>query len=148
MATIRIFYGTVMGTAQGVAIALNKFLSDEGHQTIMQSSAFQASDLENENEILLICTSNTGAGDIPPSLQPLYLHLKNDYPRIAGRSYSIINLGDSAYPTFGQAGISLDEAFTDIGATRLGDILTLDASIGESPQQQALTWAEEWIKNL
>ena len=115
MAAIHIIVGSVMGTALEVAQAVAQSLRSAGHETRL-NPAFSKGQLEqNPAEIILIVTSNTGMGDLPMNIAPLYAHLKNDYPRIAGRRYGVINLGDSSYPNFAQAGKTLDE---DLPATR------------------------------
>lgn len=128
-----------MGTAQGLAEYLQKQLSD--HYTIDVNLNPSIDDLtRDENELLIFCTSNTGNGDLPDNISPLYLGLRNEFPRIAYRKYLLINLGDSSYPTYGQAGKDLDEALLDIGAERLAEPLLIDASAVRYPQKLALEW--------
>ena len=95
MAVIQIIVGSVMGTALGVAQTLQQTLANSGHQVSI-NTLFQRGQLNADpKEILLICTSNTGSGDLPMNIVPFYEHLKNDYPMIAGRRYGLVNLGDS-----------------------------------------------------
>jgi len=137
-----------MGTALDVAQALAQALNTAGHETRI-NPAFQKGQLdESPSEILLICTSNTGMGDLPMNIAPFYEHLKNDFPKIAGRRYGIVNLGDSSYPNFAQAGKTLDEAMADLGAQRVGEPLILDALDIDDPDITARTWAENWSRQL
>lgn len=147
MADIQILVGSVMGTAQGVAKTMAEKLTALGH-SVRINDKFKKPDLDNDQEVLLICSSNTGAGDIPPNLLPFYLHLRNDFPRIGGRPYGLVNLGDSSYPTFGEAGQHLEEAMQDLGAARIGEILVLDATSGEDPNALASDWVEQWATNI
>lgn len=148
MAEITIFVGTVMGTAQGVAEALARTLNDAGHAAKVELSP-RVSDLtDRPDDYWLFCTSNTGAGDLPDNIQPFYEALTSQYPRIAGRHYRMIILGDSCYPTFAEAGHRLDAALADIGAIRDGEPLVLDAMSGADPQTEALNWLTSWSDTL
>ncbi len=146
MKHIQILIGSEMGTAEMVAEAIKETLAEVDYIVMLNTYA-KACDVTNSPEdILLICTSNTGAGDLPGNIQPFYLQLLQDFPAIAGRQYGVINLGDSSYTTFGEAGRNIDAAMADIGAVRIGEPLVLDACSGIDPIQAANTWVHEWVK--
>ncbi|MDO6747369.1 flavodoxin domain-containing protein [Gilvimarinus sp. 1_MG-2023] len=148
MARIQIMVGSEMGTAESVAATAKDLIDDAGH-TAMVNPLPEAADItDNPQDIILICTSNTGAGDLPGNIQPLYLELTRDFPSIAGRRYGVINLGDSSYATFAEAGRAIDEAMGDIGAERVGEPLVLDASSGDDPHEQVAAWLPEWLELL
>lgn len=148
MSKIQIFIGSVYGGAEQVAEIVREILSSLGHEVTLNTYA-RAEDLARDpNEIILLCHSNTGSGELPDNIQPLYLHLTRDYPRIAGRRYGVINLADSCYTTFNEAGVMLDAAFTDLGAVRIGDPLVLDASSGDDAATQAREWTKHWATLL
>lgn len=148
MAAIKIIVGTVMGTALEVAEALQGRLREAGHRVDIVT-AFAPSDLEGPaDQVVLICTSNTGMGDLPQNIVPFYAHLTGAYPRLEGRRYGLINLGDSSYPNFAEAGRTLDAAMADLGAVRLGEPLVLDAIYTDDPTEQALDWARHWMQQL
>lgn len=148
MASIQILVGSVMGTAEGVAAVVAEELRKLDHQVAINFDATTADILAAADDVLLLCTSNTGSGDLPDNIQPLYLQLTRDYPRIAGRRYGVINLGDSSYTTFNEGGRALDAAFEDLGAKRVGTPLVLDASEGEDPEAHARDWVLAWAKHL
>lgn len=148
MAQIQLIVGTVMGTALDVAQAVAALLTAKGHR-VQVNESFQAGDLtRNPDELWLICTSNTGMGDLPANIAPLHLHLVRDCPAIAGRRYGLINLGDSSYPDFAQAGRTLDEALADLGAQRIDEPLVIDAIYDDDPEAVAVEWAERWSHHL
>lgn len=148
MAAIQIIVGSVMGTALEVGQVLQQTLISCDH-CVGLNPAFQKGQLDtNLDEILLICTSNTGMGDLPMNIVPFYEHLKNDYPRIAGKRYGLVNLGDSSYPNFAHAGKTLDDALTDLGALRIGDPLILDAICVNDHAAEARLWARDWNRML
>jgi MioC protein len=148
MASIQILVGSVMGTAEGVAEVVADELRQLNHTVTINSNATIEDVLARPDDILLLCTSNTGSGDLPDNIQPLYLQLTRDYPAIAGRRYGVINLGDSSYTTFNEGGRALDAAFGDLGAQRLGEPLVLDACEGENPEALARLWILDWVKLL
>lgn len=147
MVAVQIIVGSVMGTALEVAEAVADTLTAQGHQ-VRVNARFQKGDLQDSQEVLLVCTSNTGMGDLPMNIVPFYEHLKNDYPVLAGRRYGVINLGDSSYPNFAQAGRTLDEALADLGAVRIGEPLIIDSIFTDDPASDAYEWANDWSTQL
>ncbi|MDQ2075216.1 flavodoxin domain-containing protein [Marinimicrobium sp. ABcell2] len=148
MSKIQILVGSVGGTASKVAEFVAQVARDNRHQVSINAAPKTEDLLRDPDEVLLICTSNTGAGDLPANVLPLYIQLNTEYPPIAGRRYGLINLGDSSYSTFGEAGQRLDEAFADLGAIRQDPPLILDASSGLDPEEEAREWAQAWLESL
>ena len=144
MSKIQICIGTVYGGAEQVGELVAEQLRSTGHEVSLNTYA-RAEDLARDaDEIILLCHSNTGAGELPDNLQPLYLHLTRDFPRIAGRRYGIISLADSSYITFNEAGKALCAAFDDLGAVRIGEPLVIDASNGDDAASLARDWVKSW----
>jgi len=148
MASIQILVGSVFGGAEQVAELAANRLRELGHSVSINTWARPEDLVRDPGEILLLCHSNTGAGDLPDNIQPLYIHLTRDYPRIAGRRYGVINLADSSYSTFNEGGQMLDAAFADLGAQRIGEPLVLDACSGDNPEQLTLAWINDWANFL
>jgi flavodoxin len=148
MASIQILIGSVFGGAEQVAEITATRLRELGHEVSLNTYARPEDLVRSADEILLLCHSNTGAGDLPDNIQPIFLHLTRDYPRIAGKRYGVINLGDSSYTTFNEAGQMLDAAFADLGAIRIGEPLVLDACSGDSPEALTLDWVNSWAQLL
>jgi len=148
MAHFHIIVGSVMGTALALARNLEQTLTSKGHKSRV-SEGFQAPPLiANEGEILLVCTSNTGMGDLPAIIAPLEQYLTLNQPSLEGLRFGLINLGDSSYPNFAQAGQTLDEAMSSCGAERIGDMLVIDAIYVEAPREAAEPWLEHWLTQL
>ncbi|WNO11586.1 flavodoxin domain-containing protein [Teredinibacter sp. KSP-S5-2] len=143
MANVQIIVGSVMGTALEVARTIEAVLEGYGHHVAL-NPAFQAGDLgDDPDQLLIICTSNTGMGDLPENIQPFHQHLVNDIPQVVDRRYVIVNLGDSSYPQFAQAGQTIDEALADIGAKRISTPLVIDAMEVDDHEDVAASWATE-----
>ena len=142
---IRIFYATVSGNARSVAEALQLVHGEQissvtdMHDTTAEE-VFAASDGP-----ALICVSTTGAGNLPDDMLHVYNSLAAA-PRYLGEfRYGLIALGDSSYgTTFCGGGTSLDAALQDLGATRVGDILCIDAIESNNPEEIAVDWFDTW----
>ena len=148
MAQIQIMIGSIYGGAEHVAEIAAKQLRELGHEVTLNTYARPEDLMRAANEILLLCHSNTGSGELPDNIQPIYLHITRDYPRIAGKRYGVINLGDSSYSTFNDAGRMLDAAFADLGAVRIGEPLVLDACSSDNPETLTCDWVKEWATLL
>lgn len=144
MSKIQIMVGSVFGGAEQVAELAAESLRNLGHEVNINTYARAQDLMQDPEEIILLCHSNTGSGELPDNIQPLYLHLTRDYPRIAGRRYGVINLGDSSYSTFNEAGQMLDAAFADLGAQRIGEPLVLDACSGDDMATLTREWVGNW----
>ncbi len=145
---ITLIVGSVMGTALGVANALKHALETNG-TAVRLVEQFQASDLTLDKEdVVLICTSNTGMGDLPANIVPFFEHLTQQLPQISGKRFGIITLGDSSYPNFAEAGNTLRNAMLDLGATLIGEPLVLDAIFVDDHEEEALQWLTSWAALL
>lgn len=148
MASIRLIVGSVYGGALSTARELKKTLEPEGH-TLIVSEQPELSDITDNDDPVLICTSTTGQGEVPPNLLPFYLDLLETLPQQPGRPFGIIVLGDSSYgDTFCGAGDLLEEAFLETGAHKAGSTLRIDALETVEPEQDALPWIREWLTFL
>jgi flavodoxin len=145
MATIRILVGSVYGGALMMARDLKKNLEPEGHTLVVCEEPTLA-DITDNNDPILVCTSTTGQGEVPPSLLPFYLELRETLPQQPGRPFGIIVLGDSSYgDTYCGAGDLIQEAFLETGAQQAGTTLKIDAMETTEPEQEALPWARHWL---
>jgi MioC protein len=144
VAKIQIIVGSVMGTAERVANYLCEQYS--AHHSLNVNMHANAADLlRDESEFLLFCTSNTGHGDLPDNILPLFQQLTDNSPDIAGRHYALINIGDSSYPAFGEAGLLLKKALDDADALELVPSLLIDTSIERYPQKTARDWFQNQL---
>lgn len=148
MASIQILVGSVYGRAEQIAEIAAQCLRELGHNLNLNTYARPEDLVRDKDEVLLLCHSNTGAGELPDNIEPIFLHLTHDYPRIAGKRYGVINLADSSYNTFNEAGRMLDAAFADLGAVRIGEPLVLDACSGDDPEALTLEWLAAWAQLL
>ena len=148
MAKIQIIVGSVNGTALQSATAIAHVLQHQGHR-VRVNDAPRPADLEQDaEEVLLICCSTTGEGELPRNIYPLYLALDEGRIEVKGRIYGVIAFGDSGYQHFAQAGYVMENALYMSGAKRAGDICTLDARKVSNHPLAAAQWANEWVSGL
>ncbi|MCV6604841.1 MAG: flavodoxin domain-containing protein [Porticoccaceae bacterium] len=147
MTKIRILVGSETGTALDVADALEETLTANSCQVSVAEEP-SLDDLQYPDEVLLICTSSTGAGEFPFNIRPFVAALNNTPPNIAGRRYGVISLGDSSFSTYAAAATQLDAMLADIGAVRVAEPLMLDAMETFTPAKDAAAWVQEWVKAL
>ncbi len=147
MAEVGIFVGTMYGNALLVAEEAQAILGEQGHQ----AKLFEDPELEAwqyyRNHYVLVVTSTTGQGDLPDGIVPLFEAIKaiGWQPEL---KYGLIALGDSTYENFCGGGRQFDELLQEQGASRVGEMLTIDAS--EDPEPEVITnpWVEGWGKLL
>src|SRR5258706_9017173 len=95
--------------------------------------------------VFLICTSTYGQGDVPDNARALYEDLKAQRPNLARVRYGVFGLGDRTYAeTFNFGGKRFDDLLAELGAERIGERHTHDASSGILPEETALEWCQDW----
>ncbi len=144
---IRILVGTMTGTAEMVAQEVQTALEAAGHQaTIKVMDGLDAAVFQGGGTFL-ICTSTYGQGDVPDNAQALFNSLESEKPNLADVTYGVIALGDRTYrDTYCHGGIRFDKLLTELGARRVGGILTHDASSGTLPEEVAAQWVVPWVE--
>jgi MioC protein len=143
---INILVGTMTGTAQLCAQEMELALGDDDVQieTILMDG-LDSSVFEREG-VFLICTSTYGQGDVPDNARALYEDLKAKRPQLAHLRYGVFGLGDRTYAeTFNFGGKRFDELLIELGAERIGERHTHDASSGILPEETALEWGAQWL---
>lgn len=148
MTAIRILVGSVYGGALMTAREIKKTLDAEGHQvSVLENPVL--TDITDNDDALLVCTSTTGQGEVPANLLPFYADLHDQLPQQPGRPFGVIVLGDSSYgDTFCGAGELLEEALYETAARKIGDTLRIDALETTEPEAEALPWVRDWIQKL
>ncbi|KKW67445.1 hypothetical protein AAV94_11540 [Lampropedia cohaerens] len=145
---LKVIVGTFSDNAWYVAKAVEAALASQTEHTelVMASAQTLAEVLEVPQDMrVLICTSTHGSGDVPENLQPLYADLGTRPRYLGGLRYGVIALGDSFYgDTFAMGGKQFDARLADLGATRIGEPLILDASDGQDAEALAAQWALQW----
>lgn len=146
MANISVIIGTVYGGAQYVGEQTQAFLQEQGHEVAVFDEATVEDFTAASSDIILVITSTTGQGDLPPNLESTYFELKNQFPMLTGKRYAVIALGDSSYgETYCMAGKKMDELLMELQAVRVGENLLVDAAETMEPEEDAVKWLEDWV---
>jgi MioC protein len=144
---ISILVGTMTGTAQLCAQEMELALGDDDVQieTLLMDK-LDASVFSTSADAFLVCTSTYGQGDVPDNARAFYEDLKAKRPDLSRVRYGVFGLGDRTYAeTFNFGGKKFDEMLTQLGAERIGERHTHDASSGILPEETALEWGQEWL---
>ncbi|WP_415901741.1 flavodoxin [Neptuniibacter sp. QD29_5] len=148
MAVIKVVVGSVYGNALDVAEMCSQKLTELQHSVELLRNPQIDQVVTTETEVVLICTSTTGQGEIPNNLLPLYDQLKDQLPQMSTVKYGVIALGDSSYDTFAEAGYLMDSLMQELHAQKNGDNLVIDACETMAPLEEAEPWLLEWVKGL
>ena len=146
---INILVGTMTGTAQLCAQEMELALDDDDVkvETILMDGLDGA--VFSREGVFLVCTSTYGQGDVPDNARALYEDLKAKRPDLSRVRYGVFGLGDRTYAeTFNFGGKKFDELLTELGAERIGERHTHDASSGILPEETALEWGAEWLRKV
>lgn len=148
MAQVGIFVGTVYGNSLLVAEEAENILSEQGHEVkLFEEGTLEAWQFYRQHYALVI-TSTTGQGDLPDSIAPLFHAIRDQVGYQPELRYGLIALGDSSYDNFCGAGRVFDALLQEQGATRVGEVLEIDAMEQPEPEVVSCPWVEQWATLL
>ncbi|RLM22478.1 FMN-binding protein MioC [Brenneria alni] len=143
MADITLISGSTLGSAEYVAEHLAELLEKENFSTEMLHGP-ELDELPGSG-LWLVITSTHGAGELPGNLQPLFEQLKERKPDLSQVRFGAVGIGSKEYDTFCGAIITVDQVLSQCGAKRIGDILQIDITQHEIPEDPAEEWLGSWI---
>jgi MioC protein len=147
--TIAILVGTITGTAEIVAEDVAPILETAGYEVETLDMDGLKPDVLFMSDLVLICTSTYGQGDVPDNALELYEALSKQRPDLSNLRFGVIGLGDSTYAdTYNQGGARFDLLFRELGGQRIGEVMRHNASSDELPEEAAVIWAKEWVELL
>ena len=139
MGTLKIISGTVYGNAQHVAEQVEESLAGQGVDCSLESDP-SVSDF-TDADALLIITSTTGQGDVPPNLEFVFSDLQDESPELAGKPFAVAALGDSSYgESFCGAGKQFQTLLTELKGNAVADMLEIDAMETLEPEKDVVEW--------
>lgn len=141
--------GSESGNAEMVGDCVKDALEADGHEVeLFREGGLTDADLTSR-ETLLLVSSSTGIGDIPQNIEPLYDELASARPDLSRLRYGLVGLGDRNYKeSFLGGPKKWDALLTELGASRVGDRLELDATDNPCPDEDAVAWVKGWITGL
>lgn len=135
---VTIAYGTETGNAQKLATTLATQIKQSGLPAkLVNLEQYRLSDLEKEDFFFTII-STQGEGEPPVAAKKFYDHIHQNGFKVPQLKYSVLALGDSAYPLFCKTGEEVDSQLQHLGATRIIPLQKCDVDY-ESP-------AADWFK--
>ncbi|MCV9878868.1 FMN-binding protein MioC [Brenneria izbisi] len=146
MADITLISGSTLGGAEYVAEHLAERLEKEGFSTEM----LHGPELDElpDGGLWLVVTSTHGAGELPDNLQPLLEQLEQQKPDLSQVRYGAVGIGSKEYDTFCGAILTVDRVLTQSGAKRIGEMLQIDVTEHEIPEDPAEVWLGSWVNLL
>ena len=137
---ITIVYGTETGNSKRLATDFAAKAKKLGlHAKIQGLDQYRLTDLSKE-EYLLTIMSTHGDGEPPEAAQKFYDFVYQDELKLPKLKYSVLALGDSAYPLFCKAGEDVDEQLNKLGANRIAPLQKCDVDYDVE--------AEEWFSKI
>ncbi|MEG1468742.1 MAG: FMN-binding protein MioC [Hafnia sp.] len=144
MADITLISGSTLGSAEYVAEHLAEKLEEQGYSTeILHGPELDEVPLQG---IWLVVTSTHGAGELPDNLQPLFEQIETQQPDLTQVRFGAIGLGSSEYDTFCGGIKTVDGILIAFGAQRIGDMLEIDITKHDIPEDPAEIWLTKWVK--
>jgi sulfite reductase (NADPH) flavoprotein alpha-component len=141
---VSILYGTETGHSKGLALRFAQQAKSNGQPVkLISLDQYRAEDLAREENVLLIISTH-GEGEPPASAKKFYDFIHQQNIVLENLSYSVLALGDSAYPLFCQAGENVDNRLAQLGAKRLHSIQKCDVDY----ESDASQWFNAAFKNL
>jgi len=147
MANIKVLVGSTYGNASQIAEDCTDQLQRLGHDAVLLSEPTYEQVVE-DTEVLLICTSTVGQGEVPANLLPLYCQLKDRAPVLSHVRFGLIALGDSSYETYAEGGKQMNELMHDLQAKPLGQALYIDSCETPDADEEAASWIDVWSTKL
>ena len=141
---ITIAYGTETGNAKRLATDFAARAKKKGIQAkLVGLEQYRLGDLSRE-EYLLTVISTQGDGEPPAAAKKFYDHIHQGGLRLDRLKYSVLALGDTAYPLFCKAGEDIDQQLQKIGAHRLSPLQKCDTDY----EAEAGKWFELVLQRL
>jgi MioC protein len=144
MTNISIISGSTLGSAEYVAEHLAEILTSQN----IAVELFHGPDLEELplSGVWLVVTSTHGAGDLPDNLEPLFEQIQQSKVDLSQIKFGAIGLGNKEYDLFCGAIKKVNTALIERGAKRIGEVLEIDVTEHEIPEDPAEIWLNDWLK--
>ncbi len=139
--TIKVYYGTVTGTAEDLANRVGKRLQELALPVEVQDMGSVSIDQLGNDGTVIIVISTWGEGDPPADAEDvcyeLYDGKAGDLSRVR---YCVLALGDSSYDDFCGCGRKVDEALQGAGAQQILSRVDCDVDYEDA--------FDQWLEKL
>ena len=130
---LTILFGSETGNSATLARSAAAAARQDGLQPIIVDMAdYKPRALKDEDDLLII-TSTHGEGDPPQSAKPFFEFVESrKAPKLAGKRFAVVALGDSTYEHYCEAGRRLDRRFEELGAVRIAPCADCDVDYDDT----------------
>jgi len=141
---ITIAYGTETGNSKKLATDFAAKAKKKGiNAKLVGLEQYRLTDLAKE-EYFFTVISTQGDGEPPASAKKFYDHIHGEGFRLDKLKYSVLALGDTAYPLFCKAGEDVDQQFQSKGAQRIVSLQKCDTDY----EDEAFQWFDQVLQRL
>ena len=141
---IQIIVGSVLGASEYVAAELEAAIAEKGYSVRVHLQP-DLGDIPLD-DIWIICTSTTGAGDLPANIHTFADQLRD--LDVSGVNYLVVGLGDRQYDTYCSAAKHFVDLLQQGGATLLQPPLLIDVAEHAVPEAVARPWMQAWLSTV
>ena len=147
MTDVGIFVGSVYGNAQQLAEQAQQMMVQQGLQVQVFDDP-KLDDFQQSNAIVVI-SSTTGQGDVPPNLEFFIEDLRNSFPLMHNKPFVVAGLGDSSYgETYCGGGRQIFALLEELQGKALANFLEVDACETLEPETVVLPWLKQLLPGL
>ncbi len=141
---ITIAYGTETGNSKKLATDFAARAKKKGIQAkLVGLEQYRLNDLSKE-EYFLTVISTQGDGEPPAAAKKFYEHIHHGELRLDRLKYSVLALGDTAYPLFCKAGEDVDQQLQKMGGQRILSLQKCDTDY----EAEAVGWFDRILQQL
>lgn len=141
---ITIAYGTETGNARKLAADFAAKAKKNGiNAKLVGLDQYRLTDLPKE-EYFFTVISTQGDGEPPAAAKKFYDHIYQNGLRLDKLKYSVLALGDTAYPLFCKTGEDVDQQLQKTGAQRVVSLKKCDTDY----EAEASHWFDEVLQKL
>jgi sulfite reductase (NADPH) flavoprotein alpha-component len=141
---ITIAYGTETGNAKRLAADFAARAKKSGiNAKLVGLEQYRLSDLPRE-EYFFTVISTQGDGEPPAAAKKFFDHIYKEGGKLDKMKYSVLALGDTAYPLFCKAGEDVDQQLQNLGGERIVPIRKCDTDF----ETEAGHWFDEVLARL
>lgn len=140
---VTVLYGSQTGNSRKIAEKLHADLEAKGLQATLQNMLnYRGSQLKKEENLIAVISTH-GNGEPPDEALGFFKFINGPKaPKLDSMNFSVLALGDTSYDEFCQTGYELDARLSELGATRLNDIVACDVDYADD----AADWQDMVLK--
>jgi len=141
---ITIAYGTETGNAKKLASDFAAKAKKRGiNPKLVSLDQYRLTDLPKETHFLTVI-STQGDGEPPAAAKKFYDHIHQNGLSLGQLKYSVLALGDTAYPLFCKTGEDVDQQFRKMGAEQIIPLQKCDTDF----EAEAGQWFDAVLQKL